>query len=133
MRHAALLDTPGKDGATLRAYLEASARRGNQESARQLEGPECPEVLAYLRDWSDEVFGRSGVDHNGLAPLTWHTLAGWAALTDTHPTPDEVRALFLLDAIRRHPEAVADAPDDPTPAASPAEWPDKKPEAVTDG
>lgn len=112
----------------VRAHLEASAARGNRESAALLEGPPCPDALAYLLDWAVELHGRSGIGPDGFVPLTYTTLADWAALTGARPTPLDVRALFALDAVMRHPDALAPAPEPEAPLTPPAAapWPTRK-------
>jgi len=82
----------------MRRHLESAARRGHQRAIEQLEGPEFPDALAYLHDWLYELHGRSGVGMNGLAPLSYATIAAWSALTGNVPNTLEVRALFVLDA-----------------------------------
>lgn len=64
-----------------------------------------PEALGYLHEWLLELFGRSGVSMDGLAPLTYSTIADWARLTDRRPQPHEVKALLHLDLVMRHPDA----------------------------
>lgn len=99
-----------KDGVPHRAYVEASAKRGNPEAIAALEGPPFPEAVEYLWEWAGELVGRSGVGMEGYAPLSFATVESWARLTHRHPTPDDVHALFMLDAVMRHPE-----PADTTP------------------
>jgi len=108
--------------------LEESARRGNAEAARTLaHAPECPEPLAYLLGWFEDVFGRSGVGMSGLAPLTWSTLADWSAMTGTVIDAREARALLHLDAVQRNPEIAAIEDREPAPMAP---WPTKKRESA---
>ncbi len=40
---------------------------------------------------------------DGLAPLSWTTLEGWARMTGRTPHYHELMALLYLDAIRRDP------------------------------
>ncbi len=74
------------------------------EALAELDGPPAPVALAYLLQWSRELYGRSGVGMNGLAPLAFSTIRDWARLTQRgHIAPHEVHALLLLDAIWMHP------------------------------
>lgn len=82
-----------------RMYGEGSSEY--RAAVEALEGPQSSDALAYLSDWSDELFGRSGVDANGLTPMTWGTIDAWARRTGRDPQPHEVDALFALDHARR--------------------------------
>lgn len=108
VQHDARLAQKGEDGVTRRAHLEASAARGNATAEAALEGPPYPEPLRALHGWAMELVGRSGADLNGLAPLTYGTIADWARLTGRFPRPHEVRALLLLDAAIRRPDPEED-------------------------
>lgn len=59
--------------------------------------------MRYLHTWHEELFGRSGVGMDGLAPLSYSTLAHWQATMHVTLLPHEVSALLLLDSVRRHP------------------------------
>lgn len=41
---------------------------------------------------------------SGLAPLTYGTLADFSRLTRTPLDPEDVEALFVLDAVMSHPD-----------------------------
>ena len=69
-----------------------------------LQGPELPDCVEYLLEWSLELFGRSGVGMAGVAPLSYGTIAQWAALTNRSVTPLEVDALIRIDAVMVHPD-----------------------------
>jgi hypothetical protein len=110
----ARLDRPQRDGTVPRQHLlglvkrwkDATdpvqvARRAQWEA--ELDGPPVPPALAYLLEWLDELYGRSGATMDGLAPLSYSTMQAWAALTGRHPLPHEVQALMLLDLVRRNP------------------------------
>ena len=86
------------DGAEVRAYLEASARKGNAEAVAKLHGPEFPEDVEYLWHWGLELHGRSGIGMAGLAPLAYGTVTDWALLTGNVPDALEVEALIAIDA-----------------------------------
>lgn len=105
MRNEAALEAVQKDGATARAHLLALARRGklDADDAARLDGPPYPAALRYLDEWSQALFGRSGVGMHGMAPLSYSTIADWARLMDVTVQPHEVEALLILDAIRAHP------------------------------
>lgn len=68
-----------------------------------LDGPECPESLEYLLGWTYQLYGRSGVGMDGVAPLSYATVAEWARLMGVTVRPTEIEALMLLDAVMRHP------------------------------
>ena len=91
-------------GGTERQHLEVAAAKGIREAIRALDGPECPESLAYLQGWIYELFGRSGEGMNGAARLTYATIVHWAALLDRTPSIADVEALLLLDAVMMHPD-----------------------------
>lgn len=69
-----------------------------------LSGPECPEELDYLWLWFVEISAGRGEGMSGAASLTWDSIDAWSRLTDTEIAPHEVRAIFALDAVTRHPE-----------------------------
>jgi pyrroloquinoline quinone (PQQ) biosynthesis protein C len=71
---------------------------------KHLTVPECPEELDYLRRWSLELARARTVGMNGPEPLTYQAVDAWARLTDRHPAPYEVEALFALDVAMRFPE-----------------------------
>ncbi len=102
-----------EEGAPRRTHLQQRLRRlietkgadhpQTVAAQRELEGPQIPECMGYLVRWSNELFGRSGVDMQGLVPLSYATIDAWARLTDRDPQPHEVDALLWLDSVRRHP------------------------------
>lgn len=104
VQHEARLATTGEDGVTRRSHLEVAASRGNAKAIAALEGPPYPEPLRYLHGWAMELVGRSGADMNGLAPISYGTIADWARLTGRAPAPHEIRALLRLDAAMRRPD-----------------------------
>jgi len=69
----------------------------------ELRGPECPDSLRFLLGWLYELHARSGVGMNGMNPLTWGTIGEWSRIMGITPDADEVRALFLLDAVLLNP------------------------------
>ena len=97
--HHARIDKPNEAGERPRAYLEARAERVARvrgldsleygEARAALEGPGPPDALRYLLEWSDDLYGRSGVGLNGLAPLTWETLDAWARRKAVDVLPHE--------------------------------------------
>lgn len=93
------------DGVPERAHLEMLAARGNREAIASLDGPECPEGFQYLHRWALSLHGRSGVGPGGLTMLRPSELKAWADLMGLSPSPEEVEALFTLDAVMLHPEA----------------------------
>lgn len=40
---------------------------------------------------------------NGLARLSYGTIADWARLTGSRPTAEDVDALMMLDGVMMHP------------------------------
>lgn len=121
-RHEAMLRQRTDDGAETRAYLEASAAKGNAEAIERLRGPEFPEDMEYLWVWALEMHGRSGANMAGLNPLTYGTIRDWSALTEQYPDPLEVQALMAVDAALRSPETT----QDDKPAPKPPAWPTRK-------
>lgn len=87
----------GKDGATTRAHLEASAKRGNLKAKAALVAPPVPAACAYLWAWFLELHGRRGTGATGPAALTWPDFAAWAACTKREPSPWEYGVLAALD------------------------------------
>jgi hypothetical protein len=113
---------------SVRQDMERLAARGNARAQAALEGPEMPQEFRYLREWSDALFGRSGVGMSGVAPLSHGTVLAWSLTTGHRPTPAEVEALMLLDTVRRDPSIVkiesTDEKIEKVPAAS--RWPTRK-------
>jgi hypothetical protein len=110
------------DGVSLRDVLTEKLRRGEPVGA-QLDGPDLPEPLFYLYEWSHELFGRSGVGPNGFAPLSYTTIRDWAILTGNDPSLDDVQALIRLDQTMLATEPVKTP--EPVAVSRPA-WPEKK-------
>ncbi len=116
--HVARLDVRADDGRPVREHLDGRVRRlqstkGDEHpdtvaAIRDRSGPPAPVALEYLLRWSNELYGRSGVDANGVSPLTFSTIADWARLTDRDIAPHEVHALLTLDSVRRHPPPETD-------------------------
>lgn len=99
-------------GGSLRANLEVAASHGNAAAIQQLTPPPFPDALAYLWDWFSELAAGLGEGLHGPASLTWVALDAWARRTGTAPRPDEVKALFTLDAVTRNPDMVPPPDDD---------------------
>lgn len=143
MAHDARLDQSSNpkvaDAPTLRASWEqlrdaARARQTVHEAAEQaLTAPEYPSCIEYLREWSNELYGRDGIGMSGYAPLSNKEILAWRINEGHDPSPDEIRALFRLDAVRRDPSLLDDrkahtslrAPK----IAGASKWPAKKPPA----
>lgn len=101
-------DSKGKSMGTQRENYVVAARSSMPAvKARALKaldhGPEKPSSVAYLYDWSRNLFGKSGLGEAGFAPLTYTTVKHWADLTGNEPEPHEVEVLFWLDAIMLNP------------------------------
>lgn len=77
--------------------------------------------MRYLVDWAYALYGRSGSGMEGVAPLSYTTVAAWSQLTDTAIRPHEVDALMALDAAIRNPDGVKDE-EVVAPVETPA-WP----------
>ena len=130
--HQARLDQPNEAGERARPYLEARAERVARargldsleyaEARAALDGPGPPEAIRYLLEWSDDLYGRSGVGMNGLAPLTWESLDAWARRKNVDVLPHECDALMALDSLRRHPPVESAPAETPRPAPP---WPEK--------
>jgi hypothetical protein len=84
--------------------LQVGAQRGIASAIERLSGgPECPEHLAYLLDWTGQLHGRSGMTDHGPAPLSWPTVAAWSQFSGLVPEPCECDALFTLDGVLLFP------------------------------
>ena len=121
-----MLDKEQEDGSTWRAALEQKVRKGRkgaEQAQRDLEGPEPPEAMLYLKEWAFALCGRSGATMGGLAPLSYTTIRDWAELMDIDVSPLEVQALLVLDAAIRNPatDEPEPVPEEPKPQA----WPEK--------
>lgn len=106
--HEARLAKPSNpkdpESRSVRQDLEALRARGVR--VPQLDEPEYPEHVEYLRTWSQRLHGRSGLGMGAIAPLSDVELVAWMIATGERPSPDEVEALMLLDAVRRDPSIV---------------------------
>jgi hypothetical protein len=76
---------------------------GKSDPIPELDGPEYPETIEYLREMLSELHGRSGVGMDGLAPLSYATIAEWSRLKGVPILPIEVEALMLLDSAMLYP------------------------------
>jgi hypothetical protein len=135
VEHVTALNRPDTDGVRLRDIYAEKARQGSRTHRDLLEGPPYPWELAYLDQWSMMLVGRSGATQFGIAPLSFTTIRDWADLTGNQPTPQEIEALLVLDAVRiaspiepKKEEQVEDAGYGGTPVAKVAAWPTKKQE-----
>jgi hypothetical protein len=95
-------------GIPARKHLESLATRdsaGGRKAAAELEGPEFPEELRYLWEWSEELAtGRqAGGGLGGPAPIGFADIQAWGDLFDRHPAPHETQALLILDRARLFP------------------------------
>lgn len=116
---------------TKRQGYEALAARGRASSQAALQAPDVPEEFDYLRQWSGQLFGRSGAGMSGVAPLSPSEIESWSRITGNAVTPAEVEALLFLDSVRRDPTIVdrqdVDVDEAPAPKLSAAQrWPTKK-------
>lgn len=89
---------------TARTHWEQKARQGNAEAQAMLDGPPFPWAVDYLYRWLLELFGRSGVGMDGVAPLSYTTIEAWARLTGRTVAPHDVHGLMALDGVLRHPD-----------------------------
>jgi hypothetical protein len=96
----------------LQARLERQLREGDtrvrdklERITEQLSGPAVPPALEYLKQWSDQLHGRSGEGLNGLLPLSPTVVRDWAFLQQIYVLPHEFDALLMLDTVRRNPPA----------------------------
>lgn len=92
-------------------HLESAAARGNASAIKLLHGPECPEPLEYLLAWSRELSRSRTVGFHGVNGLTYQDIDAWARFSGRTPSPMEVEALFVLDAVSRAPNAKTDEED----------------------
>lgn len=88
---------------TERDHLEQAAKQGSAAAQAELDGPEIPERLGYLRAWAGELYGRSGVGMSGFAPLTYTTIADWSRLKGIEIRSWEVDVLLVLDSVMLFP------------------------------
>ena len=78
---------------------------GSESAIRELaKEPDCPEAITYLVEWSFDLYGRSGVGLEGVAPLSNTELVHWSFLRGVRLEPYEVEALMTFDRILRNPE-----------------------------
>lgn len=111
--------------------MREKARRGDANAERELTGPECPEEIRYLVDWSDELRGRSGVGMDGPAPLSFPAIESWARVLRIRPEPHEIRALLMLDDVMRNPTEPKDEDTaETTRNVETPKWPERKPGVV---
>jgi hypothetical protein len=122
------LNTPDKDGVTLRSMQEERLRRNLPGAREALEGPMFPLDMEHIYLWNQELFGRSGIGMSGVAPLSYGAISDWSRLTGNSPEPDEIQALLRLDAVMRHPpeDKPVDAKPEPTASVPLPAWPEKK-------
>jgi len=78
--------------------------------------------MLYLMEWAYALCGRSGATMAGIAPLGYSTIAEWARLMNLDPSPLEVQALLVLDAVIRNPETNEPTHEPPEDVA----WPEPK-------
>ena len=112
-----------------RKVWAALAAQGDVRAEAALQEPDYPESHEYLRHWSRQLFGRSGLGMEGVSPLKPTEVLAWSQLSGYDVTPMEFDALLTLDAVRRDPSIVAETPTEKrekptTPAAS--RWPTRK-------
>lgn len=89
-------------------------------------GPGCPEELEYLVSWGFQLYGRSGIGMEGVAPLSYATVSHWSELTDTPLEPYEVEALMRVDAAIRNPEEPEQVQEVEPVVAESIAWPTRK-------
>jgi hypothetical protein len=109
VRHQGQLNKPVESGGTQREHWESAAKRGSEAARAALDGPECPESLAYLLSWARALHARSGIGMNGFAPLSWTTLDAWARWTGNVPDREDVDALFVIDSVMLFPDPPKEA------------------------
>lgn len=117
--HEAVLDTlrpedkkPRHELRTERQHLMSIAHINAAARERLLE-PSYPPFIHFLREYYREVAGRCG-GANG--ELTWPGVESWERQSGRTIPFYQKLALFQLDTVRRHPEALPApaAPIDPT-------------------
>lgn len=91
------MDTPKKDGSTLRQNL-AKAEEATGQAL--IEHPELPIGGAMLWEWFWELDCARAYTGSGPAPITYTDIAAWAQLTKAEPEEWEVRALKMMDSAR---------------------------------
>lgn len=117
----------------MRDWWLASAKTGNAGAIAALEERPFPDPIAYLWRWVMEI--RRGL---GMEGLTWSAVQAWAWLNDRDIEPQEVEAMFMIDAALRDdgstekqkPAESQDSHDVAVPRKS--AWPTKKPTPETE-
>jgi len=97
VRRAVRLETPRKDGTTLRQHLsQAEFATGLQI----IEEPDPPHDGLHLWSWFWELDGARGEGMSGPLAISFSDIDAWARLTRSNPEPWEVQALKKMDAAR---------------------------------
>ena len=74
---------------TQREVYDVVAKRRGVDPSTLYKLPECPPECLYLLEWFCEV--------RGAEPLTFQEVEAWDGLRGVGVTPEEVKALMLLD------------------------------------
>lgn len=75
--------------------------RQGRKSRAELDGPPCPEGLAYLWEWFLDLSRTRQIGDFGVQAITYTELAAWSGLRDYRLAPHEVDALLELDTAVR--------------------------------
>lgn len=118
-----------KTSASQEAHLRFAARVAKQyqiqtTAVEAIEEPEYPETLWYLWEYFEELNLGRPAGFSGIASLTWEGVESWSRLMRRTLEPQEVHAIFLVDASYR-----AEMMDDEGENEDGADAPKKRPKS----
>lgn len=90
------LDTPRKDGSTLRQHLQAVWRASGRKP-KELDIPEMPPMVAHLWDIFGELSVARGSNGFGINAINYREITSWQHLSGVTLTPWEAETLIHLD------------------------------------
>jgi len=93
------MDMPGKDGTTRRAHLKQLEKTSGETPQALLDEPEMPYPAQHIWHWWWELHEARSSGGMGPGPITYRDIQAWAALTNQEPTPQEVKALRMMDRV----------------------------------
>lgn len=67
----------------------------------RLDGPPLPPDGAHIWEWFGELDAARGSNGFSPNPISYQDVSAWVDLTGTITRPTEVRAIMLLDRLRR--------------------------------
>lgn len=70
------------------------------ETHELLEPLEYPFTLDYVYNWFHELTSKRHYSENGMPLQTsWQDIKAWCELTDTKPTPNDIKIINALDIL----------------------------------